>query len=190
MNKKGFTPLEIRSLTGFTLIELVIILSILGILSVAFTPVVVGAMRRSQLNACAEQLASHIRYCRSVAMASDHDHEIQFTNNNPDPGEHSYMCRDVIAGAVVPDPLDQTRTLNVVLRGSGARPEFKGITFGTINIPGASTIRFNDGSDPESNGGTTVGMSSTASAQLTNQSGEIRTIYVAVNTGVVFMREP
>ena len=104
--------------SGFTLIEMAIVVTILIVLSVTVIPLLFVGMRRSQLHACAEQLASHIRYARSLAMAQQATKHFQVRIPYWGGTEYSYrVCAVLCSGTPNPfekDPLDETKNLYVI----------------------------------------------------------------------------
>lgn len=191
----GFTLLEIKPLTGFTLIELVIVLSILAILSVVVTPAVVSSMRRSQLNACAEQLAAHIRYARSVAMAGglpSNPGEVQiiFTTGTT----QKYEVKSCSSGSVfLKDPLT-SQNFSVTLNDLNARREFAGITFAAGTTPpntGTGLLVFSkNGKAYTSCSGSEISSTDQTFVRLQNQSGQTLNVYVMRSTGAVYVEAP
>jgi prepilin-type N-terminal cleavage/methylation domain-containing protein len=57
-----------RGVTGFTLIELILVLTIMGVLSAAIAPSMKGFLASQKLPHAARLFSSSIRYCRSTAV--------------------------------------------------------------------------------------------------------------------------
>lgn len=170
---------------GVSLVEVVIALSILAVLSAVIVPAVVEAIRKFQLNSCAEQLASHLRYARSLAMARGVDEEVEFAYSPG--GEHRYgVRRSGFGNDWEPDPLSEADgVLIVILRSASGEPgraEFRGILFNTITLPGSlfpTVLTF------DRNGA--AALTGTGIITLQNQSGGMRSIYVAPTNGSVLV---
>lgn len=126
---------------GVTLIELVIVLLVLAILSATATPVVINALKQSQLNACTEKFASHLRYARRLVMERKTGLEEVSLPLNPD-GSWTVCIGSCSSAIFEQDPLDTSRTLdsNTALKGcEGFSWMITEIPVGTNN----RAIRFN-----------------------------------------------
>ncbi len=79
-NRKGFTPLEIGcrrqpsdargvlSLTGFTVLELLVVMVIMGMVIAMSVPAISGHLRGARLRGGAQEVASALRMARQLAI--------------------------------------------------------------------------------------------------------------------------
>lgn len=176
---------------------MVIVLTMLVVLSVIVVPLVFSAMRRSQLNACAEQVASHIRYARSMAMAGGLGNvQIAFTTG----ATSRYEVWSCGMAAYLQDPLDRTNSFdgtNSFRVGLGnppiasTREEFKFITF-TAGVAPAFLV-FDATGTPftaAASCGALTALAAPSEVRLQNPSGNTRSIFVTRTTGTVFVGTP
>ena len=182
---------------GFSLVELVIVLVIVALLSRVIVPIFLNAMWRSQLNACAEQLASHLRYARALAMArGGPDEQINFMTST----EHSYrICQytgsDCFSSPLEKDPLDESKTLYVIAKppaGGTGRPEWKDITFTNVHFPlpfGGPSFSFDKDGKPRH--GFLFLPNETGIVTLYHgKSGQSLSVYILGDSGAVIVRTP
>jgi prepilin-type N-terminal cleavage/methylation domain-containing protein len=71
-----------RSLRGFTLVELVIVVLIIGILTGVAAPKFVGSLRRAQADAAALRLKADLNLARQTAISRSATQNVQFTVNS------------------------------------------------------------------------------------------------------------
>jgi prepilin-type N-terminal cleavage/methylation domain-containing protein len=90
----GRTRRRLRFRRGFTLIELVIIIVLIGIMGAIAMPKYASAMNRYRADAAARRIATDLGYTRSLAIATSTTTSIQFNCNTS-----TYQ----IAGATDPD---------------------------------------------------------------------------------------
>ncbi|HYQ95620.1 MAG TPA: GspH/FimT family pseudopilin [Candidatus Eisenbacteria bacterium] len=164
------------SARGFTLTELIVIMSILGILSWLAYPKVV-AMDEIKLDAAARRLSADLRYAQSLAMSRRVIHGILF-----DPALEKYTVFAPNAATPITDPADRAKTMTVDYT---TRTEFRGVliqsaTFGTT--PG---VTFDYFGVPRDTAG--ADLTSSGSVVLTYQ-GVSDTVIVAPQTGMVTTR--
>ncbi len=131
MNLRGLNlnfSFRFSSCKGFTIIELIVVMSIIGILAVLTVPrlIDVGSISAKESG---EMVAADIRKTQELAMADTVSHQIQFTN-----GSSSYV---IDPGTAKP----QTITLSQGVTINTTRT----ITFTTSGDPGSSDITINVG---------------------------------------------
>lgn len=88
-----------RSHAGFTLIEALIVLGLVGVLAGASAPVVAGGISRYNLTTASQQVASTIRAARFQAVGRNMDLDVRF--NFPADGQYQVVEDDGdVVGAV------------------------------------------------------------------------------------------
>jgi prepilin-type N-terminal cleavage/methylation domain-containing protein len=142
---------------GFTAIELVIAVLIIGILAATAAPRVAGALRLSRLDAAARRIQADLTWARQSAISRSATQVVQFS-----PGSSSYT----VAGR---SDLDRASNEYVVLLGDAPyKCEINSATLG-----GDATIIFDRYGQPDSGGTITIG-----------SGGVTRTVTVHATTGV------
>jgi len=68
-----------RSMAGFTLVEMMIVIGVLGLLIMIAVPSIVGFQRTARLTGAANTLASDLRFTRSLASAQRTTYQITFS---------------------------------------------------------------------------------------------------------------
>lgn len=63
---------------GFTLIELILVIALLGITTSLTLPRFVGILEAQSLSSGAQELASELRYAQSLALAGNCRHRVEF----------------------------------------------------------------------------------------------------------------
>ncbi len=183
---------------GFTLVELVIVLIITAILSAVFAPIIIDALKNSQLNACTEQVASHLRHARSVAMAKGQVVGVIFLNPAASNSEYyvkSYDAADTMCsnGTFVQDPLDPSKNLDVRF-DDPLRSEFSGVSLASANFPdllgGTQTVYFNATGVPYPTCPLGSYMLTPGKVVLQSPNGTTVTIYVSDHSGAVVVKGP
>lgn len=107
------TKRRIRHDAGYTLAEMMIVVSVIGILTAIAVPAFTGYLRHTRLDGCRNQLVSDIYYARSLAIAQRKTFAIRFTDSQ-------YQIVDTTNGSVV-------RTTNAapgVTFAASANPNF------------------------------------------------------------------
>lgn len=116
---------------GFTLFELVVVLSIVGILAVFVVPRVSTTTSSITLGALTSRVAANIRYAQNLAMSNGQRYRVNFTAN-------TYQITDM-AGAPIVQPLtSSTAAISVAPASfSGYNPPLTGdyVAFDTRGVP-------------------------------------------------------
>ena len=106
MPSKGFTQHHfwLKNGAGFTFIELVIVILLIGILIAAIGPRILHLQDSFKVEAAAEQIANHIRLAQSRAIAEHPSTGTKKFGVGFDTGGNLYSVYDQ-AGSAVTDPL-------------------------------------------------------------------------------------
>lgn len=126
-NAKGWSMLAVRRSTGFSLVELIITLAIVGIALAAGLPGITEWIRNSQIRTAADDLLGALQTARTEAVRRNA--HIDFVLTNPGAtGGTGWTIQTTVAQQVIQSSPDGVGTRNVVLAVSPA---------------GATTVTFN-----------------------------------------------
>jgi len=112
---------------GFTLIEAISVMVVIGLLSVMVVPQVVGALQSFRLNAAVGKVLSDIRYARELALSRHATYGIEVSA-----AENSYSIFSISGGVktVLSDPMTQkTMTIDFDLL-----TQYSGVTIGSVDF--------------------------------------------------------
>ena len=133
---------------GFTLIELVITILIMGILTAIATPKFVGSVKRCQAQAACARIKADLMLARQKAIAGSTTQSVQFT-----PGSPVYS----LPGLTDPDRPDQPYSVNLADSSYGA-------VVTSAAIGAGATVQFDRYGQPNSGGVITVSAGSASGA--------------------------
>lgn len=153
------------SKNGFTLIEIVIVILLIGVLGVLFVPRFLQQHDSFKLEAAAEQIANHIRLAQSWAVAEHDDHQVYFDTAN-----EVYSVYNVETGVAIKNPLSPGKDLIIDFN---TNPQLKGVNIASLSPAGYSAT-FNALGKPTAGGSVTI-----------TKGSSILTIGVAIETGAV-----
>lgn len=159
-----------------------ITLSVVAILSIAVTPLFANAMQRHQLNACAEQVATHLRYTRRLAMDTRDAKTFSFYVS-PD---HGYEVTRSDFVTLENDPLDESKIFQIWFNND---PECRGVTVDFIDLPGGNSnsyLTWGTDGRPLAGYPPTL-LTGTGVVRLRNAIGRL-SVYVEPETGAVMVR--
>jgi len=132
---------------GFTFIELVIVIILIGILTAAIGPRILHLQDGFKVEAAAEQIANHIRLAQSRAIARHETHGIDF-----DTGGNLYSVYDE-NGAAIKNPLKRDKDLIIDF---DTDEQLKNITLSGSDFGGKSYVTFNALGKPTNGGSVTI----------------------------------
>jgi len=156
---------------GFTLIEIVIVILLIGILAAAIGPRLLHLQDSFKVEAAAEQIANHIRLAQSLAIARHETHGVGF---DPDPN-NLYSVYDQ-NGNAVSDPLKRG-SYSLWGINFNTHDQLKGVDIDSTTFPGHQ-VTFNPLGKPTAGG-----------SILIQKDSSTRYIGVATETGAVSVWE-
>ncbi|MFA5293212.1 MAG: prepilin-type N-terminal cleavage/methylation domain-containing protein [Phycisphaerae bacterium] len=123
-----------KSLTGFTLLEVIIVLMIVGIVAAIAVPMYVSAAS-VQLRTAADMVASDLEYAKSMAISTGKTHSVVF-----DTVAESYCIKDS-AGQVIAHPV--RIGTNYVINFAGDNRLNK-VDIAITNFAPSNTVKFDN----------------------------------------------
>ncbi len=154
-----------RGRTGFTLIELVLVLALMSILLAVGVPALQGDSDRMKLDAACDELATAARYVQGLAIRDGATYGVAF-----DTVGNRFYGYEALSGSVILDPVKKV-PYEIAL---GRDDRMKGVTLVSAGFGGNSFVEF-DGKGEVVTGLTAVfGVSGLArSVTVTAPSGRI-----------------
>jgi len=130
--------------TGFTLVELVLIIAIMGILSVVFIPKFGSIIEDVREKAVSERLVEDINYLRSYAISH---HDTTWLLVEPAQNRYAlFVGPSSISRTLIPDPHTlESDTLDLDV-------DYSGVSISSANFGGSSEISFNWWGTPSAGG--------------------------------------
>lgn len=124
-----------RQSTGFTLIEIMIVVSILGILALVLLPTFSSCQDEQKLLGAASELTTALRFASSEARKTKIPLRLEIT-----PATESYQLKINTTGALLYHPLDKKRFTNSFASSS----PYSGVNIATVNgNSGLNSLLFN-----------------------------------------------
>lgn len=112
---------------GFSLIELIVVMAVIGVVAAMVVPRWGGSLARSRVNAAANRIAADIRLARAHARASSAETTVEF-----DSGKGFYII------PAIPDPRTKSGVMTVDLSADPYR-----VTIVSANFGGDASARYN-----------------------------------------------
>lgn len=116
---------------GFTSIELMITIAIMGVLALAITPILGNALLVGRARGAAEQVAAAIQQTRATAISQSCTYQVTFPGNNAYWIEPENVANNCVGGAPTEGPAALIHNATVALQG--------GITEFAFTATGTST---------------------------------------------------
>lgn len=160
---------------GFTLVETVIVVALVGIFAAVSMPSFLGSLQELRLNGAARKLAYDMRYMREFALSHHDVYGIEFDVSN-----NSYQLFEVIGG--VKTVITNPNTGGNMVIDYDVLPQFSGVS---ISSAGATEIRIDAFGNPLDSVGaqltstvtiTLANGSSTKGVRITNQTGFVELV--------------
>lgn len=149
---------------GFTLLEVIFTVAILGLLAVVVMPLVGTTTPRVSLDAATRLIESHIRYAQNLSTSTGEFHGFRATS------ETTYeIYKQTTAGDVIVDSPHDHQPMLVDLG-----TQFPNVTFQSPTYP-AYDVLFKEVGAPTTGGGVQI--------EIGNSLGDIKTIEVTEITG-------
>ncbi|OGW72673.1 MAG: hypothetical protein A2Y02_03005 [Omnitrophica bacterium GWA2_52_12] len=176
MRRKG--KIVNTSARGFTLMEMVAVLFVLGLIAGLSLPNIYSAIQNFRLNSAARKMTADIRYAREMALSRHGTYGITVS---ADTNTYSIFSLSGSTKTVLTDSWRQL-PLSVTLDGTSG---YAGVTMGTVDLCESGgcplvDLRFDSFGTPSDSSGTA--MASNATIQL--QSGGVtKTVTIQPETG-------
>ena len=126
----------IKRVCGFTLIELVITIAVLGALSVGAYVAIDNSLTSFRLDAASAKLMNDMRFAQHLARTRNAWFGVSFQINPVN--QYTVYETDGVTDTPVPDPVNPAQTLVVNMAS-----EYDGTTITAVNIDGGSKVEFN-----------------------------------------------
>jgi prepilin-type N-terminal cleavage/methylation domain-containing protein len=91
-----------RNSFGFTMVEVMIVLIILGIVSAMAIPSIRSNLDEIKLDGAAREIVSAIQYCQSIAIKEGKTYQLHFTVT-----QEKFKCQDLATTTPVLHPIDK-----------------------------------------------------------------------------------
>ena len=161
---------------GFSLVELVLLISILGILSYLAVPRVAG-IADARLDAATVRIAADLRYARGRAVSDRARYGLVF-----DAAHDKYSVYASGPGSPVTDPADRSRPLGIDFR---APSELHGVEIESASFGRGTSVAFDGFGVPRDADGREL---SAPGLVVVSFDGRSDTVEVAPSTGAVRVR--
>ncbi len=170
-----------NSKNGFTLIEIVIVILLIGVLGALFVPRLLQQQDSFKVEAAAEQIANHIRLAQSHAIAQHVTHGVNFDKDN-----EAYSVYSKTAGPTytpIKNPLRKNKDLIIDFDSPDSEyydSNLKDININSAQFPTSSrySVEFSALGAPNHSGYVNI-----------TKGSEVRNIGVELQTGAVSIWE-
>ena len=140
---------EIPSKSGFSLIELILIISIIGLVTAIAFPRLGSIVNDVRTKAVSERLVEDINYLRSYAISH---HDTTWLVVEPAQNRYAlFVGPSAVSRALIPDPnTSELDTLDLDI-------EYEGVSISSANFGGSSEVSFNWWGTPSAGGSIVLG---------------------------------
>ena len=138
-----------RNSYGFTMVEVIIVLLILGIISAVAVPSIKSSLDEIKLDGAAREIISAIYYAQSSAIKEGEDYKVNFNKV-----QERFKCDNVVTSLTTLHPVDR-KPYNIDFKLAG---QFQGVDIVTATfLPGNKTdVSFNSLGEPNRSGTVTL----------------------------------
>jgi len=139
-----------RNSFGFTMVELMIVLLILGIVSAVAVPSIRSNLDEIKLDGATREVVSMIQYCQSLSIKTGESHEVKFTVM-----QNRMKCQDLATTTPVIHPVDK-KPYDIDFDVAAT---FQGVDIvsASFNPGNKSSITFNSLGEPDKFGAVVLG---------------------------------
>jgi len=168
---------SVRVKTGFTIIEIIMVIVVIGIMAAAAVPRIDTLRKQIKLQGSVKKLVSDIRYAQSVAISRHTNTIVIF-----DVANNSYRIEwyndAVAAWQALPDPA--TRSSIVIDFDTDA--QYSGMTLSSPNFGGTVSLRFDWEGVPQDMAGVALVAAGSVDLEI---GGDVQAVTVTPQTGKV-----
>lgn len=127
--------LKIKSQSGFTLVEILTVIAIIGIVVMQAIPAVSNWLDKSRLDGIARRIANDLHYCRQHAISENRYYIVDFTGS--DPITYTIKYGDVLGTyptTVKSQTLDDSKDFVTFTNSSDPVFNYRGMTIATTTL--------------------------------------------------------
>jgi len=139
----------IRNSFGFTMVEMMVVLIILGMVAAVAVPSITSSLDEMKIDGAAREVVSAISYCQSIAIKEGEDYKINFNEV-----QERFKCNNVVTSLTTLHPVDR-KPYNIDFKLAG---QFQGVDIvnATFSPGNKSDVTFNSLGEPNRSGTVTL----------------------------------